>query len=296
MSTPNIGMRELKVNDSVQNACIVTYVLYPTLAPDALAAAGPFQAQFAKDAEVLGDTLPLVLVSHGSGSMPWLHRDLAAHLVRGGFVVALMTHPGNHRGDNALANTLENLLNRPRHIRLVLDALLEDSQLGARLINTNVSLIGHSMGGYTALAAAGGTPFALSIATGPEGDPPQHVPQQLLGVEHDARVGKLVLLAPATLWFIGEAALANVRGPILMRTGERDALTTAEHAEIVKQGLSKAVAVDHKVVQGAGHFAFVSAYPPELASPSLAPSQDPQGFERAAYLPVLFAEIEAFLK
>jgi pimeloyl-ACP methyl ester carboxylesterase len=296
VKTPNVGLRDLNVHDSVQNASIATHVLYPTSAPDALVPVGPFHARLAQDAEVLGEALPLVLVSHGNGSMPWLHRDLAAHLVRAGFVVALLTHPGNNRGDNKLANTPENLVNRPRHIRLAIDALLADPEIGPRVMHTDMSLIGHSMGGYTALAVAGATPFALSITKGPKDTPRHYAPLQPFDVEHDARVGRLVLLAPATLVFMGEGALANVHGPILMRTGEHDVHTPAQHAEIVKQALPSGVHLDHKVVAGAGHFAFVSAYPVELKSPSIAPSQDPDGFDRPAYLPVLFAEIEAFLR
>jgi pimeloyl-ACP methyl ester carboxylesterase len=291
-----VGLRTLDVGDSVQCASVLTHVLYPTTAPDALEATGPFQMRLARDAAIAGASLPLVLVSHGNGSMPWLHRDLAAHLVRAGFVVALLTHPGNNRGDNTLANTPENLVNRPRHIRLVIDALFADPILGPRLAPTEVTVIGHSMGGYTALAVAGGTPFALSTTKGPKGSPPTYAPVAPFDVEHDARVRKLVLTAPAALWFMGDGALAKVRGPILMRTGEQDVHTSAQHAEIVRQGLPVGARLDHKVIAGAGHFAFVSAYPPELKSTSLAPSQDPEGFDRAGYLPVLFAEIEAFLR
>jgi predicted dienelactone hydrolase len=210
--------------------------------------------------------------------------------------VALLTHPGNHRGDNTLANTQENLVNRPRHIRLAIDALFSDSNLGSSLAQDSVHIVGHSMGGYTALASAGGRPCALSTTKGPKGNPPTYVPLAPFDVEHDARIVKLVLLAPATLWFMGEGALANVRGPVLMRTGEHDVHTPSKHAEVLKQGLHAGVLLDHKTVPGAGHFAFVSAYPQEMKSKGLAPSQDPEGFERTSYLPVLFAEIEAFLQ
>jgi predicted dienelactone hydrolase len=295
VKVPSVGLCELLVADPVQSALIATQVLYPSDAPSALVQVGPFQMQLAKEAPVLGTSLPLVLVSHGNGSTPWLHRDLASHLVQAGFVVALLTHPGNNRGDNALANTPENLVNRPRHIRLVIDSLFTDLNVGSHLAQADVSVVGHSMGGYTALAVAGGMPYALATTKGPKGTPPSYAPLAPFEVEHDLRVGKLVLLAPATLWFMGEGALANVRVPILMRTGEHDVHTPAKHAEIVKQSLSAGVSLDHKIVPSAGHFAFVSVYPQEMRSPSLAPSQDPEGFDRTSYLPVLFAEIEAFL-
>lgn len=71
-----------------------------------------------------------------------------------------MQHPGNCRGDDGLAGTLENLVNRPRHVRLVIDAAFADAALGPRL-GPGVAVVGHSLGGYTALAVAGGEPSAF---------------------------------------------------------------------------------------------------------------------------------------
>src|SRR5204863_3498795 len=99
----------------------------------------------------------------------------------------------NKRGDDALANTTVNLVNRPRHIKLVLDAL------GAE----RAVVIGHSLGGYTALALAGGEPMALPEQTEDRKAAP-------LTVVHDARVIGVVLLAPATPGFIAPGALAGL--------------------------------------------------------------------------------------
>ncbi|MDB4996744.1 MAG: hypothetical protein JWM74_4176, partial [Myxococcaceae bacterium] len=152
-----------------------------------------------------------------------------------------------------------------------------------------VSVIGHSLGGYTALAVAGGEPssFAWEKAEGTAGP---------FDVEHDLRVRALVLLAPATAWFMADRALANIDVPILMRTGEKDPHTDAMHGEIVERGLRDRTRLDHKVIPNAGHFAFVSTYPAALESPAIPPSQDPEGFDRAAYLPLLFDEIVTFLR
>ncbi len=54
--------------------------------------------------------------------------------------------------------------------------------------------------------------------------------------------------------------------------------------------------IDHAVVPGAGHFAFLSPFPPAMTRPEFPPSQDPEGFDRAAYQPRLCAEIVAFLR
>lgn len=285
----NAGCRALEVPDVVQGAVVSLRLLYPTRAPDRVEPFGPFTLRVAMGAPVEGAALPLVVISHGSGSTPWLHRDLAAHLARSGIVVAVVQHPGNHRLDDSLAGKAVNLVNRPRHVRLAIDAALEDEVMGKRLSGRGVTVIGHSMGGYTALAVAGGKPWAAAWET-PDGT------VSPVAVERDARVHALVLLAPATPWFMADGALADVDLPILMRTGERDVQAGPAHAHIVERGLRDPTRLDHKVVPNAGHFAFVSPYPAEMKSPAIPPSQDPEGFDRAAYLPVLFGEIVTFVR
>ena len=285
----NAGCRTLEVEDPVRGERIAVRLLHPTRAPARRVPFGPFTLELALDAPVEGSTLPLVLLSHGSGGTPWTHRDLAAHLARSGFVVALLQHPGNHRGDNRLVDTVDNLRHRPRHVRLAIDAAFADARVGPHLAREGVAVIGHSMGGYTALAVAGGQPGAAAGET-PTGE------QAPVDVEHDARVRALVLLAPATPWFMREGSLAGVRVPIQLWTGEKDTLTGPPHAGIVERGLRDPRQLEHRVVPGAGHFAFLSAYPPELRSPAIPPSQDPEGFDREAFLPGMFAEIVDFLR
>ena len=111
----------------------------------------------------------------------------------------------------------------------------------------------------------------------------------------DNRVRSLVLLAPATFWFLPES-LKEVRVPILMRTGERDELTPALHAEAVIRGVFDPSLVEHKEIPGAGHFSFMSKFPPEMTRPDFPPSQDPEGFDREDIQPGLFSDIVDFLK
>lgn len=287
------GCRTLEVADVVQGAHVPLRVMYPTQAPERMQPFGPFMASLAVDAPVAspaaGTALPLIVVSHGTGSTPWLFRDLAAHLARAGFVVALVQHPGNTRGDDGLAGKAINLENRPRHIRLAIDALFGDEVIGPHLARAGVALIGHSLGGYTALAAAGGKPSAFAWET-PDGKPGP------LTVEHDPRVRALVLLAPATVWFMAEGALGDVDVPILMWTGGKDLHAEPIHAQIVARGLRDPTRLDHRIVPDGGHFAFVSPYPAQLKNPAIPPSQDPEGFDRAAFLPVLFEGILTFLR
>ena len=52
--------------------------------------------------------------------------------------------------------------------------------------------------------------------------------------------------------------------------------------------------VDLVEVAGAGHFSFSTPFPPELTRPDFPPSQDPPGFDRAAYHATLRVELARF--
>lgn len=285
----NVGCRALDVTCDVQGARVPVRVLYPTNAPPRTETFGPYALDVALDAPILGERLPLVAISHGNGGTPWGYRGLAAHLAREGFVVALVEHPGNSRNDNSLAGTPENLANRPRHVRLALSAAFADGVIGPRLVPESAAVIGHSIGGYTALAVAGGRPMAMPNET------PEGVARPVV-VEKDPRVRAVVLFAPALVWLIGPGALADVHVPVFVRTGDRDELTPPYYVEAILRGLPEGARVDSAVVPGAGHFAYFWPVPAAMAGPGFPPSQDPPGFDRAGYQPQLYGEVLAFLR
>ena len=231
---------------------------------------------------------PLVVISHGNGGSGSIYRVLASHLACAGFIVAMLDHPGNTRGDNGLARTVANLERRPRHLELVIDWAYESSPFAARLEPDTVGLVGHSLGGYTVLALAGGQPTAAKRETGGE-------PQEI-DVYADDRVKALVLLAPATHYFSEPGALALLRVPILIISAEFDEYTPAFHAEIVERGVPDPLLVEHRVIAGAGHFSFLDPFPKAMVSAALPPSQDPPGFDRVAFGTELGAGVATFLR
>lgn len=283
----NCAVRAFQLRDEVQSATLPVAVLYPTHAAERTQSFGPFSLDVASGAPVEGTGLPLVLISHGNGGTPWAYRDLAKHLATHGFVVALPEHTGNCRSDNRLENTAANLENRPRHLSLVIDALFADALLGDRLKPDSVGVIGHSIGSYTALAVAGGKPWAEPRET--EDRQPRPIP-----VRRDPRVRALVLLTPAVFWF-PPGGLKEVNLPILIRSGSQDQITPVAHAETIVHAVADASLVEHEVISGAGHFSILSPFPAFLSHPDFPPSQDPEGFDRLAYQPRLFADIERFL-
>lgn len=265
-------------------------VMYPTESPQRRATLGGlYTADVAMDAPLASGVFPLVVVSHGSGGSHLLYRTLAAHLARHGFVVALPEHPRNNRNDNELAGTAAILANRPRHIRLVVDWAFSSDGLGSHLTPDTAAVVGHSIGGYTALALAGGRPVAFPHET------PDRRPRSV-DVTADDRVRALVLLAPATAWFMNDGALDAIRVPILMLTAEQDEYTPSWQAEIVTNGVRDRTLVEHTIVPNAGHYSFLSPFPEEMISPAFPPSQDPDGFDRAAFHEEMNADVLRFLR
>ncbi|MBB2205490.1 alpha/beta hydrolase family protein [Gluconacetobacter takamatsuzukensis] len=281
-----VGYRGLTVHDAVQDAAIALAILYPAAGTPQRRRFGPYFLPLS-DGPVAGGDRPLVVLSHGNGGSPWVYRDLAMALAARGFVIAMPKHPGNSLNDDGLARTQANLENRPRHVCLSIAAAFADPVVGPALRPGRVALIGHSLGTYTVLAAAGGQPW--SGGRGAD-DPPRRI-----AVTHDRHVRALVLLAPATGWFRPAGALSAVRCPILMRTAAEDDVTPPALADIVMRGVPDPALVDNRCVPGAGHFSFLSPFPANMVRPDFAPSQDPPGFDRAAFQPVMAEEIGAFL-
>jgi predicted dienelactone hydrolase len=145
----------------------------------------------------------------------------------------------------------------------------------------DVAILGHSMGTYTALAVAGGIPWTQD--------------RRRVEVVADPRVRALVLLAPAAGWYRPEGALREVKVPILMLAAEHDPVTPQWNAEVVLEGVPDRAKVRYRVVENAGHFAFLSPFPPQLRNPGFLPSTDPPGFDREAFHETLPGEVLEFL-
>ena len=228
-------------------------------------------------AEGLMARAPLAVLSHGNGGSYQIYRALCQALVAAGWVVAAFDHPGNNRKDDRLKGTRQNLEDRPRHVGLVISEVLAQVPIDS----ARIAVIGHSLGAYTALAVAGGQGYSRG--------------GEVLAPAHDPRVQALVLLAPAAFFFDAPDALRAVDLPILLIEGERDDITPLDQGEIIRGGVADARRVDSRVEPGAGHFSFISPFPPALRKPEFAPSQDPPGFDREAFHRRYPQEIVAWL-
>jgi predicted dienelactone hydrolase len=282
------GCRSFDLCDDATGATFPVLVMYPSNSPARFTHLGPYTLDLANEGPLAPGPLIPIVISHGTGGSHLVYRTLAAHLARNGFLVAMPEHPRNNRNNNDLSGTAVNLANRPRHIRLVMDWAFSSDAFGSSLQPHTAAIIGHSLGGYTALATAGGRPTAFPHETSER-------QSRRIDVIPDGRVKALVLLAPATVWYMEPGALSGVRVPILMLTGEKDPHTPPIHAEIVKRGVADPAMVEHRVIANAGHFSFLTPFPEAMTNPAFPPSQDPEGFDRARFHQEMNAEVLEFL-
>lgn len=193
---------------------------------------------------------PLIILSHGFGSDRRFLTYLAHHLASHGFTVASLEHPGsNYNWINGIAlggnpGTLlpaSEFIDRPKDVSFVLDQLEKINQEYGRLrgkLNTRqVSIIGHSLGGYTALALAGGEVNLEEVKQfcknrSPIGRSPADwfqcaaadLPEGRVNLR-DERIVQVTALNTVTGRLFGSKGLTQVSVPTLILTGTDDAIT-----------------------------------------------------------------------
>ncbi|MBX3620122.1 MAG: alpha/beta fold hydrolase [Rhizobacter sp.] len=278
----NVGSLTLPVHDPWRDVSFPVWVLYPTEAPAVDTTVGPqgFVMPLAPQAPLAAGCFPLLLLSHGGGSSPFVYRTLAAALAASGYVVALPRHPGDHRDDRSLSDHLHNFVDRPRHLSLAADAVMADERLADGVQPGGFGVIGHSMGGYTALALAGGRGYTRA--------------GERIDGHADPRVRALALFAPAAAFFGHPEGLRAVVVPLLVVMAEHDTLTPPSLAQLICRGVPDASLVHTETVAGAGHHAFLSPFPAALRRPGFLPALDPPGFDREALHRRLWPEVQAF--
>lgn len=105
----------------------------------------------APDAPALRGVFPLVVFSHGMFGNARNQAWLAEQLVAQGYAVAAIDHPGTSTF-NRDADHQRALWNRPLDISRLIDHLTDDPRIDAQ----HIYMAGHSLGGFTAVALAGG--------------------------------------------------------------------------------------------------------------------------------------------
>jgi predicted dienelactone hydrolase len=191
-----VGVRTIQAQDTARNRLFPCEVWYPATAHHAGQDIAPEtqdtftvpprdtpRSQMAvRDAAAQPGTYPLILFSHYSGGHRRAATFLCTHLSSRGYVVAAVDHSevvaaelARQDGETAeqkAARVEAWIANRVPDIRFLLDHLLSSAAWDSetRLDPTRVGIVGHSFGGWTALAAPAEDPrIGAVVALAPGG-------------------------------------------------------------------------------------------------------------------------------
>src|SRR6202040_1122219 len=97
--TDAAGVRFFDVPADTAGPAMAAAGWYPCAEPSQEMMVGNRTVIGTRDCPIVGDKLPLVVVSHGRAGWFAGHHDTAAALADAGFVVAAISHPGDNLSD-----------------------------------------------------------------------------------------------------------------------------------------------------------------------------------------------------
>jgi predicted dienelactone hydrolase len=280
-------------------------IWYPSQATAQPIVMGPTTMNVAVNAIAQGKRLPLVVMSHGTGSSFLGHYDTAIALADAGFVVVAVTHTGDNYADRSRS---ADIMDRPRQISRVIDHMLSAWDGRATIDPARIGMFGYSAGGFTTLVSIGGVPDFSTIGPMCRQYPGDFACQLIArsgsnltapapwAMTHsaDPRIKAAVAAAPALGFTFSPAGLRNVRVPVQLWRAENDVLVPhPRYAEAVRLALPEAP--DYHVVSNAGHFDFLVPCSTALASLAPAICNGAAGFDRAAFHASFNAAVVSFL-
>lgn len=198
---------------------------------------------------------PVIVFSHGLGSVRTDMRYLAEHLASHGYVVAALEHPGSNETHIRQALKLkaplleaEEFLNRPKDISFVLDELNRLNQkagpLQGKLAPDRAMVVGYSLGGATALSVAGaelqlselkqrcpGKVLAFSLGENAQCFA-KGLPEERYQLR-DPRIKAAIALSPTTSLLFGETGLTKVAVPTIVAASSADKTTPILTEQVV---------------------------------------------------------------
>ena len=171
-SAAEAGFRQMTVTAGSADDKPAHFALYyPTPDVARLIPMGPFPQTVAINGAPESKVKGLIVISHGTVSTELGFATLAQALARSGYLVASVEHVGDTWRDQSMrATPARYFAERPRQASRVIDTVLADPQWRARISNDAdgrplIGALGHSAGGYTVLALAGGKPVLSRLRT-----------------------------------------------------------------------------------------------------------------------------------
>ena len=209
---------------------------------------------------------PLVILSHGVWGNRFNQLWLAERLVDEGYIVLALDHPGTSTWSRDPAEGAK-LWERPRDLSRLLDAYLAAPDRAALVDPARIYAVGHSLGGYTVLAAAGAR-FDPDLLQGFCATAPRAIACRIfkrLGVRADAalrsdlsddRISGVIALDPGGVPALSPASIAAAAPIAVISAGRTPEIL---NPDFEAKRLAAMGEIEHVALAEAGHFDFLSA-------------------------------------
>ena len=232
------------------------------------------------DAEPASGKFPLVVLSHGMYGNAMNQSWLASELAKRGYVVAAANHPGTSTWARD-ADDARQLWERPKDVSRVIDHLLATPELRVHVDPERIFMAGHSLGGFTAIALAGGRydarKFDNLCARHPENRGCRIVdnwrvaetPEDRAQMEADLsepRIRGFAVFDPGGTQTFSDASLGSIRKPMLVFGAPRNIDGTGLDLDMESRALIAALPhgnVKYQEPDMLAHFDFLGECTPQ---------------------------------
>ena len=318
-AAPTIGFDRFDVKTDHRSTPLAAGIWYPSGRATYAASVGdslvfePVEAYVG--AALPEGTLPLIVLSHGSGSSIDGTAWLAAGLAERGAMVLVLNHPGTTTGDSSPRRTVR-LSERAADISAALDHVLSDPQIAPHIDNSRISAVGFSLGGSTVLGLAGlrldpeayraycarfkeTAQDCLFLMRG--GVDFDTLPPEFSANMSDPRFTAIVAVDPGWTYAATPESAAKIDRPIqLLSLGDSFPWPTTD-VRTEGSGLVDMLAqVEHTIIPNAHHYSFLPLCKDHAAQLLIEEGEDPicddpEGWDRATAHDASLAAIARFL-
>lgn len=260
----------------------------------------------------------VAIISHGAfgspRSMNWLGFALASQ----GWLVAGVAHYGEswvYGSETIDPKMAMQFWNRPQDVSFTIDSLTESQLFNISLNTDKVLMLGHSSGGFTALATIGakleagkseaycaskkaaedkGCLYTLRNQPKPMNQEMINKVGQLQSQMQDNRIVAAIALDPALGHATSKQSLQGINTPTLViGSVNNDFLPFSEHAKYFADNIRNAQLIG--VEQGAGHFIYIDQCDLEIKANGVPICQDRNGVDRKAIQQQTLNQIFSFI-
>ncbi|WP_244633063.1 alpha/beta hydrolase family protein [Methylobacterium radiotolerans] len=247
---------------------------------------GRYVLPAALDCPIVGQNLPLIVVSHGFGGTYLGHHDTAEALADAGFIAVAINHSGDSFANEARFRDFSALVSRPSDIRRLIDFMVGPASDSSKIDSNRIGFFGFSRGGYTGLVLSGGQPdFHALRCINPDAERCARRIAEISSVQnlvHDARIKAIVIADPLSSMFPTRESLKTISVPVQLWGSQLggDGVSPEDVANVAQNLPGQP---QFHIVPQAAHFAFLPPCDEERKRSSPEICIDGANFDRAAF-------------